>query len=112
MILRLSNDQGTSSDELKRGDNLKSIQCYMHETGASEEDACEHIKYLIGETWKHINEYTFVKDSPIFSKAFIRGAMNLGRMAQCMYQYGDGHASQGSVTKDRVNMLLINHVPM
>nr|AGB05615.1 sesquiterpene synthase 6 [Valeriana officinalis] len=43
MILRLSDDLGTSSDELKRGDNPKSIQCYMHEKGVSEEKAREYI---------------------------------------------------------------------
>ncbi|KAF2318688.1 hypothetical protein GH714_010079 [Hevea brasiliensis] len=39
MIVRLADDLGTSSDELKRGDVPKSIQCYMHETGASEAEA-------------------------------------------------------------------------
>ncbi|EEF40191.1 (R)-limonene synthase, putative [Ricinus communis] len=29
MILRFANDLGTSSDEIKRGDIPKSIQCYM-----------------------------------------------------------------------------------
>ncbi|CAL5435427.1 unnamed protein product [Camellia sinensis] len=33
-------------DELQRGDVPKSIQCYMHETGASENDAREHMKIL------------------------------------------------------------------
>ncbi|EFH51544.1 hypothetical protein ARALYDRAFT_904756 [Arabidopsis lyrata subsp. lyrata] len=34
-------DLGTSTDELARGDVLKSVQCYMHETGASQEEARE-----------------------------------------------------------------------
>uniref|UniRef100_A0A6N2LMF5 Terpene synthase N-terminal domain-containing protein n=1 Tax=Salix viminalis TaxID=40686 RepID=A0A6N2LMF5_SALVM len=37
MIFRLADDLATSSDELKRGDVSKSIQCYMHETEVSEE---------------------------------------------------------------------------
>ncbi|KAG8482111.1 hypothetical protein CXB51_027083 [Gossypium anomalum] len=36
-----------SSDELKRGDVAKSIQCYMHENGVSEEVAREHVKNLM-----------------------------------------------------------------
>ncbi|CAL5420908.1 unnamed protein product [Camellia sinensis] len=110
LILRLSDDLGTSSDELKRGDVPKSIQCYMHETGASEKDAREHIKYLIGETWKKMNE-DGVSDSP-FTQTFIGIAMNLARTAQCMYQYGDGHASQGRDTIDRVLSLLIKPIPL
>ncbi|KAF5952753.1 hypothetical protein HYC85_010697 [Camellia sinensis] len=99
-ILRLADDLGTSSDELIKGDIPKSIQCHMHETGVSEEDAREHIKYLIGETWKKMNRDR-VMDSP-FSQTFIEIAMNLARMAQCMYQYGDGHCAQGRETEDRL----------
>ncbi|XP_034703599.1 (-)-alpha-terpineol synthase-like [Vitis riparia] len=110
IILRLSDDLGTSSDELKRGDVPKSIQCYMHETGACEEDAREHIKCLIGETWKKMNEDR-VMESP-FSQTFIGIAINLARMAQCMYQYGDGHGVQDRETKDRVLSLLIEPIPL
>ncbi|KAJ6854549.1 TPS4 [Populus alba x Populus x berolinensis] len=52
MILRLADDLGTSTDELKRGDVSKTIQCYMHEAGVSEEKARDHIRNLIGNTWK------------------------------------------------------------
>ncbi|KAJ6854550.1 hypothetical protein NC651_039474 [Populus alba x Populus x berolinensis] len=34
--------------------------------------------------------------------------MNLARMAQCMYQYRDGHGVEHLKTKDRVKSLLIN----
>ncbi|KAL7233761.1 hypothetical protein ACSBR1_017382 [Camellia fascicularis] len=107
-ILRLADDLGTSSDELIKGDIPKSIQCHMHETGVSEEDAREHIKYLIGETWKKMNRDR-VMDSP-FSQTFIEIAMNLARMAQCMYQYGDGHCAQGRETEDRILSLLIKPI--
>ncbi|KAA8524544.1 hypothetical protein F0562_010967 [Nyssa sinensis] len=55
-LIRLANDLGTSSDELARGDNLKSIQCYMNETGASEEAAREYISSLVHKTWKTMNK--------------------------------------------------------
>ncbi|KAB1205521.1 Terpene synthase 10 [Morella rubra] len=44
------------SDELERGDVPKSIQCYMKETDATEEEAREYIRSWIGETWKKVNE--------------------------------------------------------
>ncbi|KAI8562099.1 hypothetical protein RHMOL_Rhmol03G0008300 [Rhododendron molle] len=109
-ILRLADDLGTSPDEMKRGDTPKSIQCYMHETGASEEDARKHIKYLIGKTWEKMNEDRFV-DS-LFSQTLVEIAVNLARVSQCMYQYGDGHAAQGRETKNRVLSLFINPVPL
>ncbi|KAF8409446.1 hypothetical protein HHK36_005522 [Tetracentron sinense] len=110
MILRLCDDLGTSTDELKRGDVPKSIQCYMNETSASEEEAREHIRGLISDTWKKMNEDR-VADSP-FSQTFIGIAMNLARMAQCMYQYGDGHGIQDRETKDRVLALLVEPIPL
>ncbi|KAL7001505.1 lysase, partial [Sarracenia purpurea var. burkii] len=42
--------------EMKRGDVHKSVQCYMYESGASEEEAHENIKYLVSETWMKMNE--------------------------------------------------------
>ena len=95
---------------MKRGEVPKSIQCYMHETGATEKVAREHIKYLIGETWRKINEYR-VADSP-FSETFIETAMNLARMAQCMYHHGDGHGAQSRDSINRVLSLLINPIPI
>ncbi|KAF5938049.1 hypothetical protein HYC85_025555 [Camellia sinensis] len=109
IILRLSDDLGTSSDELQRGDVPKSIQCYMHETGASENDAREHMKYLIGETWKKMNEDGAANS--LFTKDFIGIAMNLARMSQCMYQYGDGLGAPGKENKYLV-LSLVNPIPL
>ncbi|KAF3445380.1 hypothetical protein FNV43_RR10556 [Rhamnella rubrinervis] len=92
MVLRLADDLGTSTYEIQRGDVPKSIQCYMNKTGASEADAREHIKLLIDETWKKLNK--FKKENSGFSKIFIERAMHLGRTAQYVYLYGDGHAFQ------------------
>ncbi|KAF6154360.1 hypothetical protein GIB67_026816 [Kingdonia uniflora] len=108
MIVRLADDIGTSKDELERGDVPKSIQCYMHDTGASEETAREHIQELIGKTWKKMNKEC-IAYSP-FPQSFISAALGLARMAQCMYQYGDGHGAPDRETKDRVNTLLIESI--
>uniref|UniRef100_A0A2N9I4N0 Terpene synthase metal-binding domain-containing protein n=1 Tax=Fagus sylvatica TaxID=28930 RepID=A0A2N9I4N0_FAGSY len=97
-------------DELERGDVPKSIQCYMNETGASEEDACKYIRNLIGATWMKMNEDR-VASSPL-SQAFIEIALNYGRMAQCMYQHGDGHGAGNHETKDYISSLLIQSIPL
>ena len=90
---------------MKRGDVSKSIQCYMHETEASEEEARDHIKKLISNAWKKLNAYQF--SNPHISQTIIGVAVNLPRTAQCIYQYGDGHAIEHLETKDRVMSLLI-----
>ncbi|KAK8583762.1 hypothetical protein V6N13_109159 [Hibiscus sabdariffa] len=111
LILRLADDLGTSVDELKRGDVPKSIQLYMHETGSSEMEAREYIRKLIDATWKKMNgEYLSMAHSTS-SPMFIQIAMNLARMAQCMYQYGDGHGVADQETRRRVLTLLVSSIP-
>ncbi|KAM7505544.1 hypothetical protein LguiB_004448 [Lonicera macranthoides] len=109
MALRLLDDLGTSKDEMKKGDNPKSIQCYMHQTGASEDEAREHIRYLISENWKKMNEDRVFNDSA-FNQTFVGIAMNVARMAQCMYGHGDGHGNENLKTKDRVISLFIEPI--
>ncbi|KAK6919445.1 Terpene synthase, N-terminal domain [Dillenia turbinata] len=110
MLLRLTNDLGTSSDELARGDIVKSIQCYMNDTGASEEIAREYINGLVHQTWKTLNKDMF-RDYP-FEEPFISACPNLGRTAQCFYQYGDGHGVPQHWTKDHLISLLVKPVPI
>ncbi|VVB04071.1 unnamed protein product [Arabis nemorensis] len=113
-VLRLANDLGTSQEELARGDVLKSVQCYMHETGASEEKARAHVHQLISETWDEMNyEAKTARSSSLLPRGFVEAAMNLARMSQCMYQFGDGHGFPDKAkTVDRVMALLVNPIPL
>nr|XP_016462858.1 PREDICTED: (-)-camphene/tricyclene synthase, chloroplastic-like [Nicotiana tabacum] len=104
IIIRLADDLGTSSDEMNRGDVPKSIQCYMNENDASEEEAREHINHLIKEMWKLIN--TGLHENSLFSETLIGCAVNVTRTAQCIYQHGDGHGIQNSEIKSRISELL------
>ncbi|XP_022877996.1 trans-alpha-bergamotene synthase-like isoform X2 [Olea europaea var. sylvestris] len=97
------------SDEIKRGDVPKSIQCYMKDTGCSEEDAREYIKYLIDVTWKKINK-EILMNSPC--KDFAGTAMNLARTSQCMYQYGDGFGVPHLETKRNIISLIIEPISL
>ncbi|KAK8630037.1 hypothetical protein V6N13_078848 [Hibiscus sabdariffa] len=101
LIFRLADDLGTSVDELKRGDVPKSIQCYMHETGSSEEEAREYIKKLFDVTWKKMNREYLSMAHSTSSPTFVQIALNVARMAQCMYQYGDGHGVPDQETRHR-----------
>ncbi|KAK1278316.1 hypothetical protein QJS04_geneDACA023365 [Acorus gramineus] len=88
MIFRLIDDLGTSKHELERGDVIKAIECYMLEKGVSEEVAVEHVRGLISEAWKKMNE-EYIAPSP-FDREFVEVGINITRMSQCMYQYGNG----------------------
>ncbi|KAG5020994.1 hypothetical protein AAZX31_06G282600 [Glycine max] len=107
-IFRLCNDLGTSKAELERGEAASSIVCYMRESGASEEGAYKHIRRLLNETWKKMNKDK-VSQSP-FPKPFIEIAINLGRISQCTYQYGDGHGAPDSTVENRIRSLIIEPI--
>ncbi|XP_023755106.1 R-linalool synthase QH1, chloroplastic [Lactuca sativa] len=108
LILRLADDLGTSSDEIARGDNPKSIQCYMHETGATEEEARKYIELLINKTWKKLNKARGGAKCR-FLWEFSNGATNLARVAQFMYSNGDGYG-RPDLIKSQVISLFFNPI--
>lgn len=81
----------------------------MHETGVSENDAREHVQNLIAKIWMQMNKDRFANPH-LFSTFYIEIAMNLARMAQCIYQYGDGFGIQDH-SKDRILSLLVRPIP-
>ncbi|CAL9755233.1 unnamed protein product [Musa acuminata subsp. burmannicoides] len=110
MIFRLCDDWGTSKDELRRGDVPKSIECHMHENGVSEDAAREHIRQLIRGNWRAINgDRSFTS---CFEENLKMIAINIPRMAHCMYQYGDGYGKPDGVIEDRIRSLLIEPILM
>nr|AXY92167.1 terpene synthase 2 [Rhodomyrtus tomentosa] len=111
-ILRLNNDLSTSSYELARGDNFKALECYMNETGASEEATREHVRNMVHEAWKQMNKDVF-EDYPFPGFGpFLGACLNLARASQCFYQYGDGHGLPDNETKDHLVTALFEPVPL
>ncbi|KAI3836667.1 hypothetical protein MKW92_039324 [Papaver armeniacum] len=110
LVCRLSNDLATSSAELKRGEFASSIYCYMQETNVSENDAREHIKGLIMETWKEMNRFLF--DSSPFDRSFVNLVLNFARTSLFMYQYGDGLGAEHSKSVEHVLSLIVNPIPI
>ncbi|XP_048232245.1 probable terpene synthase 9 [Ricinus communis] len=108
LLVRLNDDLGTSPAEIKRGDVVKSIQCYMIEKGVSEREAKDHIGGLISHAWKILNEES-VKHS--LSRSLVNMCLNMTRTAQCIFQYGDGIGTSTGVTKDCLESLIIEPIP-
>ncbi|KAL2244876.1 UNVERIFIED_CONTAM: Trans-alpha-bergamotene synthase [Sesamum indicum] len=109
MVLRLTDDLGTTSGEIAKGDVPKSIQCYMHETGCSEEDARKRVKHLIDVTLKKMNKDILIGKP---AKNFRITAMNLARIALCVYQFGDGFGVPHHETKKNLVSLIVKPIPM
>ncbi|TYI85015.1 hypothetical protein E1A91_D05G408500v1 [Gossypium mustelinum] len=108
ILARLLNDLGTSSYELKRGDVPKSIQCYMYESGASEEEAREHIWKLIDAEWKKMNKDQMTES--LFSRKFFERAISHARVALMIYQKDDGFGIEGNEFEDKVLSLFVHPI--
>jgi len=80
----------------------------MRETGVSEEAAEKHIRNMIDRTWKKMNEERVV-DSP-FGEGLVVTSINLARIAQCTYQYGDGHGAPDVKAKNQIVLVIIEPV--
>ncbi|VYS62949.1 unnamed protein product [Arabidopsis thaliana] len=112
-ILRLANDLATSTEEMARGDSPKSVQCYMYETRASEEEARRHMQSMISDSWDIINSDLKTAHTSSLPRGFLAAAANLNRVVQCIYRHGDGHGSpEKTKTVDYIQSVLFNPVPL
>ncbi|XP_025885205.1 alpha-farnesene synthase isoform X3 [Solanum lycopersicum] len=108
LIIRLCNDQGTSTVELERGDVASSIICYMHQENVSEDVAREHIESIILNSWEKTN-YHFNRLSTSHRK-IMKHVINEARMAHVMYLSGDGFGVQDGETQDQVLINLVQSI--
>ncbi|XP_015160118.1 alpha-farnesene synthase-like isoform X2 [Solanum tuberosum] len=108
IIIRLCNDQGTSTAELERGDVASSIICYMQQENVSEDVAREYIKSIILDSWKKIN-YHFNKLSTSHRK-IVNHVINGARMAHLMYHSGDGFGVQDGETRHQILLNLVQPI--
>ncbi|MCD9559930.1 hypothetical protein HAX54_018307 [Datura stramonium] len=108
VIIRLCNDQGTSTAELERGDVASSIICYMQEENVSEDVAREHIESIILNSWKKINYHFNIL--PTSQRKIIKYIINEARMAHVMYHSGDGFGVQDGETRDLVLINLVEPI--
>ncbi|KAI8010163.1 putative terpene synthase 9 [Camellia lanceoleosa] len=113
LITRLSDDLGTSRDEIERGDVAKSIHCCMIKEGVSEEEARDCIKDLISFSWKKLNEATAkINHRHHPARSIITMSLNMARTAQSIFQHGDGIGTSIGITKDRLTSLIVKPIPI
>ncbi|XP_050381966.1 tricyclene synthase EBOS, chloroplastic-like [Argentina anserina] len=112
LILRLSNDLATSEAELERGETATSISCLKGGGCVGDvESARKYISNLIENSWKKMNKdgqlFGASSTSSPFTKEFVAAATNLARIAQCIYQYGDGIGAPDKIVKNRILAVIL-----
>ncbi|RWW53634.1 hypothetical protein BHE74_00039866 [Ensete ventricosum] len=96
--------------ELARGDVSKSTQCYMHERNVSEDVAREKLREMIRVNWRALNGDRTSSSPP--EEYFKRVAISIPRMAQFLYEYGDGYGIPDGETKNQVGLLLLQPIEL
>ncbi|KAM3291294.1 hypothetical protein P3S67_019583 [Capsicum chacoense] len=78
----------------------------MNENGASEEEAREHIRFLIKKTWEAMN--TAERKNSLFSETFVRIAKDITRTSHFMYLHTD---VKSSISKIILEPIIIPNAP-
>ncbi|KAL1823095.1 hypothetical protein ACET3Z_009873 [Daucus carota] len=111
MVFRLCNDLASFTRESKSGETANSVTSYMYHNGVSEDVAREHIKNLIDDAWKQMNEAR-VSLEPQFSTSFTEAAINLARLSHSAYGSGDDHRIPDKKAKKQIFSLLMEPFPV
>ncbi|XP_076929560.1 (E)-beta-ocimene synthase, chloroplastic-like, partial [Bidens hawaiensis] len=109
MLLRLYNDLVISSEEIATNESVDAVSCYMRDSGASEEVAREYINTLIDKAWmKMIKARDACSD--VSTHSIIDLALNMARVAQSMYKFGDGHGAPDARANHRVLSMIVKPI--
>ncbi|KAF8408838.1 hypothetical protein HHK36_004907 [Tetracentron sinense] len=104
IVNRLMDDIKTYKAEQKRGHVASSVQCYMKEYEVSEEEACKKLQNMVEGAWKDINSECLAP-TPI-PLPLLMPIVNLARIIEVMYMYGDGYSDSSGQTKENIASLL------
>ncbi|KAH9651258.1 alpha-humulene/(-)-(E)-beta-caryophyllene synthase [Citrus sinensis] len=110
VVCRLMDDMASHEFEQSRGHVASSVECYMKQHGATEEEACNEFRKQVSNAWKDINEDCL--RPTVLPMPLLMRILNLTRVIDVIYKYEDGYTHSAVVLKDFVASLLINPVPI
>ncbi|KAL9431876.1 hypothetical protein AB3S75_026974 [Citrus x aurantiifolia] len=106
---RLMNDMVSHKFEQSRGHVASSVECYINQYGATEEEAYSEFRKQVSNAWKDINEECL--RPTLVPVPLLMRILNLTRAADVVYKYKDGYTDTEEL-KDFIASLLINPVPI
>ncbi|KAK0598882.1 hypothetical protein LWI29_000321 [Acer saccharum] len=110
LICRLMDDMVSHKFEQKRGHVASSVECFMNQHGATEEETCNEFRKQVRSAWKDINEECLLPT--MVPMPLLTRVLNLARVIDVVYKDEDGYTHAGVILKDFVASLLINPVPI
>ncbi|KAI8552785.1 hypothetical protein RHMOL_Rhmol06G0294900 [Rhododendron molle] len=95
--------------EQERGHIASSIECYMKQYGATEEEAIVEFQKRVTNAWKDMNS-EFLRPTPV-PMPLLRLPLNLARVIYVLYRDGDNYTHSGTKLKGFVTLVLVDPVP-
>ncbi|KAM1057458.1 hypothetical protein ACFX2A_031397 [Malus domestica] len=110
IIGRLVDDIKSHKFEQKRGHVASSVECYMKEYDATEEQVTIELTKQVNNEWKDVNEVCL--RPTIFPMQLMLRIVNLARMIEVIYKHDDGFTHTGIYLKDIVVSFFVEPVPV
>ncbi|GMP68098.1 hypothetical protein CsSME_00027828 [Camellia sinensis var. sinensis] len=109
VVNRLMDDMVSHEFEQKRGHVVSSVECYMKQYGASEEEVLVEFRKQVTNAWKDINQEC-LRPTVVPMPLLLR-VVNLARVMDVLYKDEDGYTHSGTKLKGFVTSVLIDSVP-
>ncbi|KAI8552655.1 hypothetical protein RHMOL_Rhmol06G0282800 [Rhododendron molle] len=101
--------QRLNSHEQERGHLASSIECYMRQYDATEEEAIVEFQKRVTNAWKDMNSEC-LHPTPVPMR-LLQLPLNLARIIYVLYNGGDNYTHSGTKLKGFVTLVLIDSVP-
>ncbi|KAK1422841.1 hypothetical protein QVD17_18130 [Tagetes erecta] len=106
LIFRLMDDITSHEEEQKRNHIPSCVECYIKETGASEEEACEFFSKQVEDAWKVINQESLRPTHVPFP--LLMPPINFARICDVLYIDNDGYTHAGAHMINHIKSLLVH----
>ncbi|KAJ8420687.1 hypothetical protein Cgig2_019561 [Carnegiea gigantea] len=109
LINRLMDDIVSHQHEQQREHVPSAVECYMHQYGVSEKEACDEFNKQVEDAWKDINQGFFDAQSP--PRPLLMRILNLTRVMDLLYKEDDCYTNC-TKSKHYLISLLVDQVEL
>ncbi|XP_058221511.1 germacrene C/D synthase-like [Rhododendron vialii] len=102
-------DMAGHKHEQERGHLASSIECYMKQFGATEEEAIVEFQKRVTNAWKDMNSEC-LHPTPIPMPLLLL-PLNFARIIYVLFKGGDNYTHSGTKLKGFVTLVLVDSVP-
>ncbi|KAK4398461.1 Beta-caryophyllene synthase [Sesamum angolense] len=87
------------------------VHCYMNQTGASKMDTFAELRKQVENAWKDMNQECLHPTVPV-SMPILKPVVDLARVIHLLYSDNDDYTNSQTNTRDYINSVLVEPVPI